>query len=189
MAVGTGPSDYHPLQDGVRAAREWCHDRMLEPSTAAPRGADPISADAAASVAARLLGELRTDLGGLRIAHARRVAARVRTNGGDRAVAAALLHDVVETERISLDALLALTADGRLVDLIRMLTRAPEESDHVYLARCAADPVAFAVKRADLADLLMADDSNVAPATAARIRRQAARRLNLLNALARSGIR
>jgi hypothetical protein len=35
----------------------------------------------------------------------------------------------------------------------------------------------------------MADDWNVTPATAMRIRRQAARRLNLLNALARSAIR
>lgn len=172
----------------MRAARTWCRGRVTERSTVASRRADPISPDAAASLAVRLLGELRTGLGGLCIAHARRVAARVRTDGDDRAVAAALLHEVVETGRISLDELLAITADAPLVDLVDVLTKAPEESDHEYLARCAADPAAFVVKRADLADHLMADDSNVTPATAARIRRQAARRLNLLNAMARGGI-
>jgi (p)ppGpp synthase/HD superfamily hydrolase len=149
-------------------------------------GMEPFSPAAAAALASRLLGESRTSLGGLRIAHARRVAARVRTASDDHAVTAALLHDVVEKDRISLDELLAITADARLVDLVDLLTKGPDESDYEYLARCATDPAALLVKRADLADRLMADDSNVSPATAARIRRQAARRLQVLNALARS---
>jgi (p)ppGpp synthase/HD superfamily hydrolase len=164
---------------------------MVEPTTVPgpPSGTEPISSAAAALLATRLLGELRTRLGGLRIAHARRVAARVRTAGDDRCVAAALLHDVVEKGRISLDDLFAITGDVRLVELVGLLTREPEESDFEYLARCASDPDALLIKRADLADRLMADDWNVTPATAARIRRQAARRLNLLNGLARSQLR
>ena len=109
--------------------------------------------------------------------------------GDDHAVAAALLHDVVEKGRISLDELLAITGDVRVVELVDLLTRAPDESDFEHLGRCAADRDALLIKRADLADRLMADDWNVSPATAARIRRQAARRLNLLNGLARSRIR
>jgi (p)ppGpp synthase/HD superfamily hydrolase len=113
----------------------------------------------------------------------------VRTSGDDRTVAVALLHDVVETGRITADELFLITGDTRLVELVDALTRMPEESDQEYLTRCAADPITLFVKRADLADRLMADDWNVTPATAMRIRRQAARRLNLLNALARSAIR
>jgi (p)ppGpp synthase/HD superfamily hydrolase len=70
---------------------------MIEPTTRAPEAAGHLSSEAAAALAKRLLGESRTGLGGLCIAHARRVAARVRTSGDDRTVAVALLHDVVET--------------------------------------------------------------------------------------------
>ena len=99
-------------------------------------------------------------------------------------VAVALLHDVVEKGRISRDELLALTGDARLVELVEVLTRNDGESDEDYLSRCAADPVALLVKRADLADKLFADDSNLTPTDALRLRRRAGRRLALLNLLA-----
>ena len=143
-----------------------------------------ISPEAADALAARLLGDLRTRMDGLHIAHARRVAARVRKIADDRIVAVALLHDVVEKGRISRDELLALTGDARLVELVEVLTRNDGESDEDYLSRCAGDPVALLVKRADLADKLFADDSNLTPTDALRLRRRAGRRLALLNLLA-----
>jgi (p)ppGpp synthase/HD superfamily hydrolase len=144
-----------------------------------------ISPEAANSLAERLLGELRTRMGGLQIAHARRVAAMVRESADDRIVAVALLHDVVEKGCISADELLAITRDARLVELVEILTRRDGEADESYLSRCAADPVALLVKRADLADKLFAGDSNLAPEQAARLRRRARDRLDLLDALAR----
>ena len=146
--------------------------------------AELISPEAADSLAARLLGELRTRMGGLHIAHARRVAASVRETGDDRIVAVALLHDVVEKGQISADDLLDITRDARLVELVEILTRCDGESDEDYLSRCAADPVALLVKRADLADKLMAGDSNLTPKQAVGLRRQARDRLGLLDVLA-----
>jgi len=49
-----------------------------------------ISPEDADVLAARLLGDLRTKLGGLEIAHTRRVAAVMRATNDDRVVAAAL---------------------------------------------------------------------------------------------------
>ena len=146
--------------------------------------AELISPEAADSLAARLLGELRSRMGGLQIAHARRIAASVAAIADDRVVAVALLHDVVEKGRISADDLLDITRDARLVDLVEILTRCDGESDEDYLSRCAADPAALLVKRADLADKLMAGDSNLTPKQAVGLRRQARDRLALLNVLA-----
>jgi (p)ppGpp synthase/HD superfamily hydrolase len=143
-------------------------------------------ARAADSLAAQLLGELRTRMGGLHIAHARRVAARVRGRG-DLVYTVALLHDVVEKGRITADDLLAVTNDPRLVELVMILTRTELESDDEYLSRCAADPIALLVKRADLQDKLVADGSNLSPRLELRLRRQARARLELLDALARRG--
>ncbi len=144
-----------------------------------------ISPEAADALAARLLGGLRTKLGGLEIAHARRVAAAVRgTNDDNRAVAAAMLHDVLEKAGIGAHELRAMTSDDEVVALVEVLSRRDSESDHDYLARCAADPLALLVKRADLADKLVTDDSLVSPAVAEEIRREARRRLALLNDLA-----
>src|SRR5215213_766812 len=107
-----------------------------------------LSGAAAEELATRLLGDLRTKLGGLHIAHARRVAAAV--GGDDLAVELGLLHDVVEKAGIRLDELLEMVGDERLVGLVDMLTRRDHESDEEYLSRCVADPIALLVKRADL---------------------------------------
>ena len=59
-----------------------------------------ISPEEADALAVRLLGGLRTKLGDVQLAHARRVAAGVSETGDDRVIAAALLHDVLELERL-----------------------------------------------------------------------------------------
>jgi (p)ppGpp synthase/HD superfamily hydrolase len=135
-------------------------------------------------LAARLLGDLRTKLGGLEIAHARRVAARVRDTKDDRVIAAALLHDVLEKAGVNADELCAMTGDAGVVALVEVLSRREGESDHDYLARCAADPMALLVKRVDLVDKLVADDAVVAPDIAERLRQAARERLALLDGLA-----
>ncbi len=136
-------------------------------------------------LAARLLGQIRTKLGGLHIAHARRVAAAVLRRGNPDAFAAALLHDVVETGRISLEDLRAETANDRVVALVDILTRRPDETEQSYLSRCASDPDALVVKRADLADKVLCDDFTVAPTVAEALQRQAIERLALLDTVSR----
>ena len=144
--------------------------------------AGPVAA--AEHLAAELLGDLRTALGGLHVDHARRVADGVRDGGGDDvAVAAALLHDVVEKGCIAEDDLERLVADPRITGLVRILTRHPGESDRAYLERCGATPESLVIKRADLADKLDAADAQVPRAEVARLRRRAARRLALLDEL------
>jgi (p)ppGpp synthase/HD superfamily hydrolase len=136
------------------------------------------------SLAADLLGKLRTTLGGLQIAHARRVAVAVLGADDSRVTCAALLHDVVEKTEITVDDLLARTGDVEVVRLVGILTRRDGDSDTEYLTRCAADPLTLLVKRADLADKLEADDTTVPDAAAEQIRNQARERLLLLDLLA-----
>ncbi len=150
------------------------------------RQSEPFTAEEADALAARLLGDLRTKLGGLQIEHARRVADRVRPTGDDRTVAVALLHDVVEKRQSSLADLLAVVRDERVVDLVDILTRREGESEEEYLTRCAADPVALAIKRADLADKHFRDDAQVDQETAQRLGQEAQQRLELLDHLARA---
>jgi hypothetical protein len=167
-----------------RRSGGWFHDVVSEvQDRVGSFSAVPYSRAAADVLAARLLGGLRTKLGGLHIEHARRVADRVRPSGDDRTVAAALLHDVVEKERISLADLLALVRDERLVELVDILTRREVESDEEYLARCAADPVALAIKRADLADKDYYGDAQVDLRTATQLSHKAHMHLMLLDRL------
>ncbi len=140
----------------------------------------PKDADA---LAAQLLGDRRTRLGELHITHARRVAAALVGRVDDCALAAALLHDVIENTGITAAELRRLTGDNEVVELVEMLTRRAGESVGDYLFRCARHPVALIVKRVDLEDKLVADDSAVAPAVAEDIRREAVERLDLLNRL------
>ena len=59
-----------------------------------------ISPEEADALAVRLLGGLRTKLGDVQLAHARRVAAGVSETGDDRVIAAALSHEVLQLERL-----------------------------------------------------------------------------------------
>jgi (p)ppGpp synthase/HD superfamily hydrolase len=132
-----------------------------------------------------LLGGLRTRLGGLQIAHARRVANAVRDNTRDDAMyVAALLHDVVEKDCITSAELLSETRDAESVRLVGLLTRDPGETYQDYLLRCSQDPRAVVIKRADLIDKFYAADSTVSALKAEKIRRKAEQRLARLNSLA-----
>jgi (p)ppGpp synthase/HD superfamily hydrolase len=143
-----------------------------------------MSPDEADALAARLHGDLRTRLGGLQIAHVRRVAQAVGNHADPRVVAAALLHDVLEHCAVATDDLAALTGDPELVRLVDVLSQRAEEPDDVYLSRCASDPLTLLIKRADLADKLVANDSTVAREVAERQRGIATRRRVLLERLA-----
>jgi hypothetical protein len=121
-----------------------------------------MTAHEADRLAAALLGDLRTKLGGLHIAHARRVAAGIG------------------------DELLSATGDQRVVELVDVLTQRAGESERHYLSRCASHPTALAIKRVDLIDKLEATDTAVGVAKAERIRRTARQRLRHLERLARA---
>jgi (p)ppGpp synthase/HD superfamily hydrolase len=136
-------------------------------------------------LAARLLGQMRTRLGGLELNHARRVAATVSCRGDDQLVSAALLHDVLEKTDTTREKLLELTDDEVVVELVSLVTRDPREAYREYLQRCASDPGAYALKKADLQDKLVTADVTVPGNVAARLRRQARQRLQLLNLFAR----
>src|SRR5262245_35076862 len=140
--------------------------------------------DDADSIAARLLGELRTKLGGLHIVHARRIAERARPTGDRRVIAAALLHDVLEKTATTADELRTMTGDAHVVELVEVLTQRPGERYQDYLARCVEDPAARLLKRYDLEDKLLADDSAVPATVADRLRHKARARLALLDRLA-----
>ena len=143
-----------------------------------------MSPSEADQLAARLLGDLRTKLGGPHIAHARRVASGLASSDDSTAIAAALLHDVVEKRRATVDELLAATDDPAVVELVTVLTQVVGESDYDYLSRCAADPTALVIKRLDLADKFAAEDDEVPADEAERVRRRAGQRLALLERLA-----
>lgn len=146
------------------------------------RALSPAEADI---LAASLLGELRTRLGGLQIAHARRVADAVRDAGGDDGTyAAALLHDVVEKGCITGAQLLSTTRDAEVVRLVGLLTQEPDEVYEDYLVRCSQDADAVVIKRADLIDKFDPGDSTVSADEAAKIRQSAEERLVLLESLA-----
>jgi (p)ppGpp synthase/HD superfamily hydrolase len=138
----------------------------------------------AEKLAARLLGDRRTKLGGSFLAHARRVAAGVGEAGDEVVVATALLHDVIEKGTVSTDELFVLTGDERVVELVDVLTQRDGESDYIYLGRCSRRPETLLVKRLDLLDKLDAPDTTVSPERAERLRRRARQRLALLDRFA-----
>lgn len=135
-------------------------------------------------LAARLLGELRGALGGLQIAHARRVAIHAAYTQDQDLIAAALLHDVLEKTRTSTEELRDMTRNGEVVELVRALTHQPGETYETYLTRCAQNPRTLLVKRLDLLDKLVTDDVQVPADVAIRIRREAMSRLRRLNRMA-----
>ena len=68
--------------------------------------------------------------------------------------ATAWLHDVLEDTDISPSDLLAAGIPGGVVEAVHLLTRTDEVSDSAYYAAIRANPIALAVKRADIADNL-----------------------------------
>jgi len=74
--------------------------------------------------------------------------------------------------------------DSWIADAVEALTKQDDESEWMYLARCAADPVICRLKRLDLVDKLDGEDVQVPADVARRLRRQARDRLRALERLA-----
>ena len=85
------------------------------------------------------------------LAHPMRVAARVVAHG-DHAVAAALLHDVVEDSDRTIDDLRAAGMPNGVCAAVDALTKRNGDDYEAAIRRAAADPVAVHVKAADMAD-------------------------------------
>jgi (p)ppGpp synthase/HD superfamily hydrolase len=112
------------------------------------------------------------------IEHPLRVMAGVR---GEHARMAAVLHDVIEDTPITPDDLLACGCPPRVVAAVVAMTKTPGEPLAEYLRTVAADPLALAVKRADIAD--NADPDRLAklePAVRDRLRAKYAEATRLL---------
>ena len=73
------------------------------------------------------------------IDHPLRVMTRV---DGEAEQMAAVLHDVVEDTTVTLDELVELECPTVVVRAVEALTHFPDEPQHAYLARVAADPKA-----------------------------------------------
>ncbi|MDQ3105174.1 MAG: HD domain-containing protein [Actinomycetota bacterium] len=85
------------------------------------------------------------------IEHPRRVAAAVAHLGWE-AEAAAVLHDVIEDSDHTADSLVAATIPRNVATVVALLTRRRAVAPADYYAAIRRDPVALAVKLADVAD-------------------------------------
>lgn len=63
----------------------------------------------------------------------------------------ALLHDTVEDSWVTIPWLLKIGMPGRIVEAVALLTKPKDMPYEDYLRRLKADPMALAVKKADLA--------------------------------------
>jgi (p)ppGpp synthase/HD superfamily hydrolase len=91
----------------------------------------------------------QTDKAGMAYAgHLARVAAAVE---GEAARVVALLHDVIEDCGITRDTLAA-RFGAEVAEAVVLLTRDPAQEDGAYYTAIAANPLARAVKLADVAD-------------------------------------
>ncbi len=84
------------------------------------------------------------------ILHPLRVMLNVK--GGIPEQCAAVLHDVIEDTDITSDTLLKLGFSKEVVDAVVLLTRSKDEDYMEYVKRLKANPIARAVKLADLSD-------------------------------------
>jgi (p)ppGpp synthase/HD superfamily hydrolase len=83
---------------------------------------------------------------------------------------AAVLHDVVEDTTVTLADLTEAGCPQPVLAAIAAISKRPGEDQDAYLARVAADPIALAVKRADIAD-------NMSPERLARLDEETQARL------------
>jgi (p)ppGpp synthase/HD superfamily hydrolase len=120
-------------------------------------------------------------LGAPYLGHPLRVAARV-VDAGYEAVAAALLHDVLEDSDLTAADLRARGIPGAVVRAVVALTHVPDEPYEAAVRRAAADPLARTVKRADLADNLDPSRAEqLPPDVRARLQRKYARASAILD--------
>lgn len=115
------------------------------------------------------------------IDHPLRVMIRVK---GAHAQMAAVLHDVVEDTPVTAADLRAAGCPEPVVATVIALSKQPGEATADYLRRVAADPVAVAVKRADIGDNSDPDRlSALDPETTERLRTKYAEAIRLLDEL------
>jgi (p)ppGpp synthase/HD superfamily hydrolase len=91
-------------------------------------------------------------LGNDYIDHPRRVAAQFDPAAQPEAVCVAWLHDVIEDTAVTADDLDGAGFSEAVISAILLLTRRDDVSDELYYARIRADPLARAVKLADIND-------------------------------------
>jgi (p)ppGpp synthase/HD superfamily hydrolase len=95
---------------------------------------------------------------------------------------AAVLHDVVEDTTVTIDELVQLECPTIVVRAVEALTHLPDEPQSVYLSRVANDPIALAVKRADISDNLSPDRTALLePSERERLREKYETALRLLD--------
>jgi hypothetical protein len=99
------------------------------------------------------------------ITHPLRVMARVQEPA---AQVVAVLHDVVEDTRTTLDDLRAAGFTDEVLDALRLVTHDKAEPYADYVVRCMANPIARAVKLADLEDNSRLDRTLLRPQSVAR---------------------
>ncbi|MGX9294292.1 HD domain-containing protein [Tsukamurella paurometabola] len=85
------------------------------------------------------------------ITHPRRVAARVTPQTSENR-AAALLHDVLEDTPVTAEDLAAAGIPDGVIGAVRLLTRRDDVPSEEYYAAIRTDPIALAVKLADIGD-------------------------------------
>ena len=114
------------------------------------------------------------------LAHPMRVAARLVADG-EHAVAAGLLHDVVEDSSTTLDDLRAAGIPATVCAAVDALTKREDETYEEAIQRAAAHPLAVTVKQADIADNIdPARLALLAPATRQRLEAKYAAALDQL---------
>lgn len=106
---------------------------------------------AALRVAASVHAEQVDKAGQPYLAHPMRVAVRLVAEG-DHAVAAGLLHDVVEDSATTVEDLRTAGIPVSVCAAVDALSKRPGESYEQAVERAAADPLAAKVKAADIAD-------------------------------------
>jgi (p)ppGpp synthase/HD superfamily hydrolase len=83
------------------------------------------------------------------IGHPMRV---MRSVTGTHEKMTAVLHDVVEDTDVTAADLVAAGCPPEVIEAVVAITKVPGEPQEKYLARVAANPIALAVKLADIAD-------------------------------------
>lgn len=86
------------------------------------------------------------------ILHPLRVMAKLAKPATPEQRMAAVLHDTLEHTRLTAEDLLAQGIPAEVVEAVQVLTRPEEESRLSATKRAAANPIARAVKRADIED-------------------------------------
>ena len=149
------------------------------PDTTATKATEPMELEQALELAELHHSGQVDKAGQPYIGHIRRVVSAVDTP--EERLAAAL-HDLLEDTPVTAADLLTKGCPPEIVRVVEALTRGEDESYEDFVRRAAQDPIARAVKRADVAD--NADEARLAllpTGQAARLRPKYARAAKFLN--------